>query len=154
TGPGGLNDGDWHFIVATSNPTSDKRQLFVDGALASTSEQTHSPDTPGTSLVAGNNPADLDQLQFYKLALSGDTVKAMYDRTLQSYCVGVNATQVATQWAKLSASVQDTRGGKITATGGLTVTIDGDKPTSSVGGLSRGQYIQGNQIHTIGGSAN
>src|SRR5262249_54207715 len=153
TGPTGLNDGDWHFIVATRDHTSGQHQLFVDGAPASTTESGFSLPSPNASLFAGNNPADLDQLQFYKLALSADTVKAMYDRTLQSYCVGVNTTQVATQWAKLSASVPDTRGGKLTASGGRTRTIAGGRPTSSDGGLSNGQYIQGNQIQTIGGSA-
>src|SRR6185503_19485858 len=47
----------------------------------------------------------------------------------------------------------DPRGGKITATGGMTITIDADAPTSTIGGLSNNQYIQGNQIKTIGGTA-
>ena len=149
SGPSGLNDGDWHFIVATSNPTSGQRQLFVDGDLAPTTENGRAPFTPGTSLFAGGNPADLDQLQFYKVALSTGAVKAMYDRTLQSYCVGVNNYR----WSKLNVSAPDTRGGKITATGGLTVTIDADKPESTIEGLSNNQYIQGKQILTIGGSA-
>jgi hypothetical protein len=148
-GPSGLNDGDWHFIVATSNPVSGQHQLYVDGAPAPTTESGRSPIVPSTSMFAGNNPADLDQLQFYKLALGADTVKAMYDRTLQSYCIGINNYQ----WAKLSASYPDTRGGKITASGGLTLTIDADRPSSTIGGLSNGQYIQGNQIQTIGGGA-
>jgi hypothetical protein len=49
--------------------------------------------------------------------------------------------------------VPDVRGSKLTTSAGMNITIDGDLPTSTVGGLSNNQYIRGNTVHTIGGNA-
>src|SRR5439155_15710074 len=45
-GPTGLNDDNWHFIVATRDHPSGQHQLFVDGALAPTTESGRGQPSP------------------------------------------------------------------------------------------------------------
>lgn len=154
-----LNDGNWHFVAATRNNSSGQMAIYVDGnptpaATVATSAQ---PFPRNPLLMRSRRPATIDHFRAYTQPLSGTTLQAIYNRTLQSYCVGVAGTKdngsVRYAWTKLNASIPDTRGGKITASGGLTVTIDADKPTSTISGLSNGQYIRGNGVQTIGGNA-
>ncbi len=151
---GNLNDGDWHFIVATRDKTSGAHGLYLNGAALPISATNIQPLVPGATLRAGGNVGDLDQLQIYKTALDSATVQGLYNNTLQAYCVAARGHQSLPQWAKLSISEVDPRGGKITASGGMTVTIDADKPTSALVGLTNNQFIRGNTVHTIGGAAN
>ena len=154
-----INDGAWHFVVATRDDVSGLMAIYLDGNPTPVATLTNSnrPFTQSTLWLRSRRPASIDHFRIYALPLSGAAVQAIYNRTLQSYCVGVAGSQyngaVSYQWAKLNASVPDTRGGKITVSGGMTVTIDADKPTSSISGLRNDQYILGNTVHTIGGNA-
>ncbi|MFN8489011.1 MAG: LamG-like jellyroll fold domain-containing protein [Caldilineaceae bacterium] len=151
-----LNDGVWHFVAATRDDTTGRLSIYIDGDVnpAATVATSDKPFPRNPLLLRSARPASVDQFRIYALPLSGSMVQAIYNRTLQSYCVGVGFGSLnSATWAKLNASVPDTRGGKITASGNLTITIDADKPTSSISSLSSGQYIQGNTVRTIGGTA-
>ncbi|MFN8446941.1 MAG: LamG-like jellyroll fold domain-containing protein [Caldilineaceae bacterium] len=155
TGPGGMNNGAWHFVVATRDLNSNSQNLYVDGVAAPSTRTFTSlyPSVPSLTLSA--NAAELDHLRVYKTSLSASTVKALYERTLQSYClaVGLPSTNIFGYWGKLSATTPEIRGGKISASGGSSITIDADKPKSSVTSVSNFQYLLGNTVHTIGGTA-
>jgi hypothetical protein len=154
-----INDGAWHFVVATRDDASGRMAIYLDGnpTPVATLATSNRPFTQSTLWLRSRRPATIDHFRIYALPLSGAAVQALYNRTLQSYCVGVAGSQsngsFSYQWAKLNASVPDTRGGKITASKGLTITIDADKPTSSISGWRNDQYILGNTVHTIGGTA-
>lgn len=149
--PQGLADGNWHYVVAT-RASSGALALYLDGNPTPVASRTSSPaPTMGgaINIGGGSTAVGIDNLQIYKVALSGATVQSLYQRTNQSYCVGASNYS----WAKLNISRPDTRGGKITNSGSLSLTVDTDKPSSSVGGLTNGQFIRGNTIQTIGGNA-
>jgi Ca2+-binding RTX toxin-like protein len=149
--PTSLHDGQWHFVVAT-RANSSALAMYLDGNLTPVVSAPSSPTPAMTGTIrigGGSAPVGLDNLQLYNVALSGSMVQALYKRTAQSYCVAAQSNM----WAKINASLADTRGGKISASGSLAVTVDGDQPASAIGGLSDGQHIQGNQVLTIGGSA-
>ncbi|MEZ4869224.1 MAG: RICIN domain-containing protein [Caldilineaceae bacterium] len=151
-----LNDGAWHFVAATRDDTTGRLSIYIDGDSnpAATVATSDKPFPRNPLLLRSARPASIDQFRIYALPLSGSMVQAIYNRTLQSYCVGVGFGSLnSPTWAKLNLTVPDTRGGKIAASGNLTITIDADKPTSSISGLSLGQYIQGNTVRTIGGTA-
>jgi Ca2+-binding RTX toxin-like protein len=150
-----LFNGKWHFVVAT-RASNGNLALYVDGSVTpiATASGSGNPAMSNTIQIGGGGTRlNLDNVQLHNVALSGATIHDLYTRSYQSYCVGVLASQY--RWAKVNAGFPDTRGGKLTATGGLTVTVDADKPASTIGGLgvSNGQYVQGNQVQTIGGSA-
>ncbi|MCB0072377.1 MAG: hypothetical protein KDE20_12995, partial [Caldilineaceae bacterium] len=150
-----LYDGQWHFVVATRDAAG-TLALYLDGNATpvKTVANSGAPAYYNSLQIQGGGTAVvLDQFQLYTTALSGATVNDLYDRTLQSYCVGTRYHQNVYQWLKLNASTPDVRGGKLTAGAQLAVTIDGDRPTSTIAGLGNGQYIAGNTIHTIGGNA-
>ncbi|HMN28078.1 MAG TPA: Ig-like domain-containing protein, partial [Caldilineaceae bacterium] len=148
----GLADGQWHFVVAT-RASSGATALYLDGNPTPVASAASSP-TPamGSSIQIrdGNRSAGLDNLQLYKVALPGETVEALYKRTSQSYCVGVEGYR----WTRINATSPDTRGGKVTASGSLVLTVDRDLPTATIVGLTNDQYIPGNTVRTIGGNAN
>ncbi len=152
-----LNDGVWHFVAATRDDATGRLAIYIDGdptpaATVATSDQ---PFPRDPLLLRSARPANVDNFRIYAQPLSGSTLQAIYNRTQQSYCLGVglNRDTSQLQWFKLNATQSDPRGGKITASGTLSITIDADKPTSTIGGLTNGQYLLGNTIHTIGGNA-
>ncbi|RIK42794.1 MAG: hypothetical protein DCC55_07765 [Chloroflexi bacterium] len=149
--PASLTNGQWHFIVATRKSTG-ALAVYFDGNPTPFISRAASPNPVmggNIRLGDGGTTVSLDNFQLYKSALSGATVQALYNRTLQSYCTGVNNYR----WAKFNASRVDTRGGKLSASNSLTITIDADKPTASISGWSNGQWIKGNTVHNIGGAA-
>ncbi|MCB0159886.1 MAG: hypothetical protein KDD83_17265, partial [Caldilineaceae bacterium] len=151
-----LYDGAWHFVVATRNAAG-TLALYLDGNATPVKTQASAAAPAHYSslqILGGGTAVELDQFQLYTAALSGATVNDLYERTLQSYCVGTRYHQNVYQWLKLNVSTPDVRGGKLTAGAQLAVTIDGDRPTSTIAGLHNGQYIAGNTVHTIGGTAN
>lgn len=153
-----LNDGHWHFIVATRDNTTGQAAIYLDGSPtpAATLVNSNVPGQRSPLLLRSLRPASVDQFRIYPVALNGATIQALYSATTQNYCVGTQADNRGTfipQWLKLNFQQADPLGGKITASGNLTVTIDADKPTSTISGLTNGQYILGNTIHTIGGNA-
>ncbi|MCL4862491.1 MAG: cadherin-like domain-containing protein [Caldilineaceae bacterium] len=149
-----VNDDRWRFIVGTHNMATGQLGLYVDGAPVPVNYSTTTPGLSGYGMaVVSSANFQLDQLQVYRAPLSASAVQALYDRSLQSYCVGARYNQDQYEWLKLNVSQPDVRGGKLAASAGMTITIDGDLPTSIIGGLSHGQYIRGNTVHTIGGHA-
>src|SRR5262249_23582733 len=136
------NDNQWHYIVGTRNLASSQLTLYIDGvAVPVTVNGTNifSQD-PASISVLSQGAANLDELQIYPSALSGADVQALYTHATQTYCVGTRANN-SPQWMKINFQQPDPRGGKITASGNLTVTIDADSPTSTINGLTNGQYI-------------
>lgn len=154
-----VDDDQWHFAVVSRNKASGQVDIYLDGVLAR-----GLPGTPGVTLndaatlrigvkPDGTLPlrATLDNLQIIPAALAADAVLAMYNRTLQSYCVAAGTSGSNVYWAKVAASQPDVRGGRVTATGGLTLTVDGDLPTAQFAALQTGEIVGPGQV--IGGSA-
>ncbi|MCB9126113.1 MAG: cadherin-like domain-containing protein, partial [Caldilineaceae bacterium] len=154
-----VDDDQWHFVVVSRNFASGQVDIYLDGVLAR-----GLPGTPGVSLTnaatlrIGVKPdgtlplrATLDNLQIIPAALAADTVLAMYNRTLQSYCVAAGTSGSNVYWAKVAASQPDVRGGRVTASGGLTLTVDGDLPTAEFASLQAGEIVGPGQV--IGGTA-
>lgn len=152
-----LNDGAWHFVAATRDDATGRLEIYIDGdpTPAATVATSDRPFPRDPLLLRSARPANIDNFRVYAQPLSGATLQAIYNRTQQSYCLGtgLNRDTNQLQWFRLNATQGDPRGGKITASNGLTVTIDADKPTSAIGGLANNQYIRGNTTHTIGGNA-
>jgi hypothetical protein len=149
-----LLDNQWHYVVATRGSNGDLA-VYVDGAPTPVASATGSatPIMGSTIDIGGNTPVVFfDNLQLYNTALSGSSVKALYDRTMQSYCAGVRNDRFF-NWTKLNVYTPDTRGGKIVTSGGLTLTVDTNRPVSNIAGFSNGQYVKGNQTLIIGGNA-
>jgi hypothetical protein len=166
--PTGVDDGKWHFVAATRQRASGQVALYLDGnptpvasntfttaALNAVSDIRIARDRSGARGFTGA----LDQLQIFPSALSGDTVQALYNRTLAAYCVAAkpSAPGSGVEWAKLRLTQQDTRGGKITASGALKLTVDSDAPTSILTAVANGAYVQGSSgtptTLIIGGTA-
>lgn len=146
-----LSNGQWHFVVVTRASTG-ALALYIDGNTTPVATAPSSPTPTMTGEIrigGGSTNVGLDNLLLYKVALSSDAVQALYNRTTQSFCVGAWNNQ----WAKVNATTPDTRGGKITASGGLALKVDTDLPIATVGALSNGQPLLGDTVHTIGGNA-
>jgi len=167
--PARIDNDAWQFVTITRNGDTGRSVIYVNGVAVNTNT------TFGTAaLTAVNNirigndrnnargfSGLLDNLQIYPTVLAADMVKALYDRTQQNYCVAARPTTSGNgvAWAKLRLTQPDVRGGKITASSGLTLTIDGDKPVSTLTSLKNGQYVEAsvnrptNRILIIGGNA-
>ena len=78
----------WHHIAITSNPAANIMKLYVNGALEVSSTST--PDTTTGDILVGVFKTlsasffygTMDEILFYKRALSGAEIKAIYDATL------------------------------------------------------------------------
>jgi hypothetical protein len=150
-----LLDDQWHQVVATRS-SNGNLAVYLDGNPTPIATATGS-GTPGmgsTIDIGGNTPGvHFDNLQLYNTALVSSTVEALYQRETQSYCVGGHNDE-GYEWTKLNVYRPDNRGGKIVASGSLSLTVDADAPTSTIIGLSDYQVVQGNQTLIIGGDAN
>lgn len=150
-----LLDNQWHHIVATRGGNGNLA-VYLDGnpTPIATATGSATPTTGSTIDIGGNTPGVFfDDLQLYNAALNPTTVEDLYDRETQSYCVGGHNNR-SYEWAKLRVYRPDTRGGKIVASGSVSLTVDADAPTSTILSLSNNQYVQGNQTLVIGGDAN
>lgn len=148
-----LNDGQWHFIVVTYDG---RLALYVDGNTTPVATGNPSLAVTGPTffeMSGGGSSVHLDHFQVYAGALSAATQRDLYTRSLQSYCVGAMYGPTGYEWTKLNVSIPDVRGGKLTTSNELALTIDGDAPNSTIWTMSDGQYIIGNGIVTIGGHA-
>jgi hypothetical protein len=149
--PQGLGDGNWHFVAVTRSGTG-ALAMYLDGNSTPVTSSTTSPAPTmnGTIRIGGaNRPVGLDNLLLYNVALSGATLQNIYNRATPSFCVGSQGNN----WYKINTTTPDNRGGKVTASGGLALTVDTDPPTASISGLTDGQYLLDNTVHTIGGEA-
>ena len=154
-----INDGQWHFVAINRTKASGRVEAYVDGngviGVAGTANLALSG---AFDLRIGKSRTDtlplratLDHLQIFPVALAQDRVQAIYNRTDQSYCVAAGASGSNVNWAKVQASQPDVRGGRLSASNGLTLTIDSDLPTASFTALQNGEIVGPGQV--IGGSA-
>ncbi|HMN28416.1 MAG TPA: hypothetical protein PKE45_09705, partial [Caldilineaceae bacterium] len=157
---GRIDDNQWHFVVVSRNKASGRVTIYVDG-----NDKVVGLD--GTPDVILNGVADLrtgqrrdntqflaamlDNLQIIPSAASADTVQAMYNRSLQSYCVAAGPRDSNIYWAKIQASQLYVRGGRISVSNGLTLTIDSDLPTAQISAVQNNAIVGPGQV--IGGVA-
>ena len=154
-----IDDNQWHFVVVSRNKASGRVDIFVDGNLAVGLSGTADVSVNAVAnLTVGkrsNNTqplsATLDNLSIYPATLLSDTVQAIFNRTQQSYCVAAGSSASNIYWAKVVANQQDTRGGRVAASNGLSLTIDGDLPSAQITAVQNGDIVAAGQI--IGGSA-
>ena len=155
--PGRVDDNQWHFAVITRRPTTDvftrHLQIYLDGSATPVVEAFGS-STTGVTIAnktlriggvagAGLN-GQLDGIQLYPVVLDAASAKALYDRGPQATCVTAIPRQTKIDWTAAGARVQETRGGRITASSNtLRLLIDPAPPTSAVTSVSNNQYVQG-----------
>jgi hypothetical protein len=155
-GPDLRNNG-WHHVAVTLNRTTNTATLYVDGVSLNSGTFTGNFTTADDLFIGSGNTAgyngQLDHLQFFNTALAPATVAAIYDRSQQSYCVATNASSTGAniQWAKLLVTQNDTRGGTLSASGGLELTVDSDKPTAAITTVSNDAPVGTGQV--IAGTA-
>lgn len=154
-----IDDDQWHFVVVTRKKSTGRADVYIDGAAIT--------GLSGITNLALNNVADLrigklrdgtqpllatiDNLQIFGATLSLATVQAMYNRTQQAYCVAAGVLNSNIEWAKVTANQQDTRGGRISAANGISLTIDSDLPTAAITSVQNNVLVGAGQV--IGGSA-
>lgn len=164
--PARVDDNQWHYIVVTRDQPSGVVRLYVDGVAAGTATFGTGLLNSWPTILLGSDrnssrryAGQLDNLQLYNTILGADTVQQLYASVQPAYCVATraNAAGTALEWARLNTQAVDTRGGKLAASGGLTMTIDADPPTSTITSLVNNQFIRGSTsapvVHIIGGSA-
>ena len=84
----------------------------------------------------------LDGVQLYSVALDAARVKALYDRTFNPACVATIPRSTTNSWSRLLLAPQETRGGKVTASGSISVTIDKTRPDVSFTSVRNGLFVQ------------
>ncbi len=165
--PARVDDNQWHHVVVTRDQTSGVAKLYLDGVAVGTATFTTSLLNAWPLLQLGSDrnngrryTGQLDNLQLYTTILGADTVQQLYNSAAgAAYCVAARANASGTnlEWARLNTQAVDTRGGKVAASGGLTITIDADPPTSTITSLANNQYIRGSTgtpvVYIVGGSA-
>ncbi|MFN8487403.1 MAG: LamG-like jellyroll fold domain-containing protein [Caldilineaceae bacterium] len=163
TGPD-LRDNRWHQVAVTLNRATGTATLYVDGATRGSGNFTGSFVTTDDLFIGSGSflgyTGALDNLQIYQTALGADTISALYSRTLPAYCVGSTPTTTGNGvlWAKLNVHQPDLRGGAITASNSVSLTVDSDAPSSSLTSVANNQIVQGGipsapRILIIGGAA-
>lgn len=158
-----VSDGAWHHVVGTRSRGTGRVAMYIDGVLADESTGNTDALTAASAIqIGGRFDADqpyfsglLDNLQVYPAALSAASAQALYRSEQQSFCVGTGATAASdgVQWARLSLSQSDTRGGALTTATSLGVTVDADRPASTIAGLSNNERVKGGTTLIIGGEA-
>ncbi len=156
-----VDDGEWHFVTATRDQVSGDLAIYVDGALGASKAFGRENVNAGNLLTFGTAvdirrqafKGQLDHVQLYRTRFTADSVKALYDRIIQSYCVvsapGTNFANV--QWGTLAIRRPDPRGGVVDASTSLKLLVDNQAPTASFEGLVLDQWLLPNTI--IGGNA-
>ena len=168
--PGRIDDDQWHQAVITRIPTANTQAthmwLYLDGNPTPVSTKLAFAGADVTIAnkilriggVGGQGfTGGLDGVQIYPVALDANRVKALYDRTALPSCVVATLSNNSVKWTQLQLLPQDTRGGKISASGGVSITIDTAPPTSAISSLSNNQYIQGSttgKIIQVAGATN
>ena len=151
-----VNDGKWHFVVATYMKSNLALKLYLDGVLAQSATAAQAP-TPASTIAVGGGSTSvlLDQFQLYGVALSADTVSNLKTPgAVQPFCIATsaNASAQAIQWNKLSIDREETYT-PITASAASIVTVDSDNPTASVTGVQYVKVGENGAMLTIGGTA-
>jgi hypothetical protein len=155
---GRIDDGQWHFVTVTRQRLTGLTAAYLDGVQVYSEVGANVLLDGVTDLRIGKNRdgsaplhGAIDHLQIYPTALAQDAVQAIYNRTNQSYCVAAGASGNQVYWAKVQASQPDVRGGRLSASNGLTLTIDSDLPTAQFTALPNNAVVGPGQV--IGGAA-
>lgn len=153
-------DNAWHFAAATVG--RGQMRLSIDGVEVQSLGGAVTP-SGALQLTLGRQAAGggfykgaLDQLQVFRTALSPAAIKALYERSSQAYCMAASPHSATLRTATLRLNRNDTRGGLINPSGGLTLLVDGDTPRSSITSPASGAQIAGPGgaiTLVIGGSA-
>ncbi|NCC31206.1 MAG: hypothetical protein EOM24_04175 [Chloroflexia bacterium] len=156
-----VNDGAWHFATVTMN--SDLLGLYVDGELQRDPVQGFELPPQAMNLRLGYPHqygsffrGAIDHLQVFPTALSKEAVKSLYANESQSYCVVSVPAARSLNYASLRLDRNILHGGVITATAGLSLTVDGDTPSSLISSHPNGARLRGENGATtviIGGHA-
>jgi hypothetical protein len=163
TSGGGINDNQWHFITITRNRATGAVTIYKDGTvLAGRSPLSTAALTGQSNIWVGGiatnqsqyaYKGDMDALQLYPMTLTASTIQALYNRTLQSYCVaaGVTATGNTFPWSRFGLQQQDIRGGRLTASAGLKVMVDDKGPEAQLTSHATNAFVAADTV--IGGTA-
>ncbi|MFN8440638.1 MAG: LamG-like jellyroll fold domain-containing protein [Caldilineaceae bacterium] len=154
-----IDDDNWHHVAATFNVLSGIAVLYVDGVQVASRTATLGTRSTLYTIGAANNGSNafkgtIDHVQAFGTDLAASTVAALYNRTLQQYCVASGASDNGAdiRWGKLTVRENDLRGGRITASGGLKVIVDNAAPTAQY--TSHPNYAVVAPDTVIGGTAN
>jgi hypothetical protein len=160
---GRIDDGQWHFVVGVRNQATGAFAIYVDGnatpvasGVATTAALNAMSDIRmgGDRSNARDLNAQLDHVQVFPVALAGDTIQAIYNRTLQGFCVNGGTDDPnwdRLRWTRVKLSQQDTRGGRVAAGAALNLIIDNDLPAASVTSVQNSDLLGPDQV--IGGTA-
>ncbi|MFV9507238.1 MAG: LamG-like jellyroll fold domain-containing protein [Oscillochloridaceae bacterium umkhey_bin13] len=133
---GPVADGNWHLATATLNASS--MRLYIDGVQVANTLGVTLADGPlnltlGRQAAGGNfYRGSLDQVMVFPTALSPAAVRAMFERTNQSYCTMAAPEANTLRLAYLRLNRNDPRGGLINVAGSLNLRVDGNAPSSSI----------------------
>ncbi len=156
---GRIDNGQWRHVAFSRSKSTGRIDVYVDGSRVIGIEGTAGATLNGSSDIRigmqRNNTlplnATLDGFQIFGGALGQDTVGQLINRTLQSYCVAGGTIDTAVYWAKVQASKPDVRGGRVSASGSLTLTVDADLPTAQITSVQNNELVGPAQV--IGGVA-
>jgi hypothetical protein len=152
-----LRDGQWHQIAVTLNRLIGTATLYTDGVARGSGSFTGSFVTSDDLLIGSGffqgYIGQMDHLQIFNTALGADAVAAIYNRTGQAYCVagGPDVNSGPIYWTRLALTEQDTRGGRISASNTLKLTVDSNKPTAAITSVPGGAQVGPDQV--IAGTA-
>ena len=156
--PTRIDDNQWHFVAGTRDQATGAMALYVDGNQVASGVAGANALTAVTNLLIGGDRSgnrtltgQIDHLQLWPVALAQETIQAIYNRTNQSYCVAAGTGGSNVYWAKVQASQPDVRGGPLSASNGLTLTIDSDLPTAQITAVQNNNVVGPGQV--IGGAA-
>jgi hypothetical protein len=156
---GRIDDGQWHHVAFSRSKGTGRIDVYVDRNRVIGIEGTAGATLNGSSDIRigmqRNNTlplnATLDGFKIFGGAMGQDTVGQLINRTLQSYCVAGGTIDTAVYWAKVQASKPDVRGGRVSASGSLTLTVDADLPTAQITSVQDNELVGPAQV--IGGVA-
>lgn len=129
-----LNDGEWHFVAATRDRAG-RAAIHVDGVRLIEASLSAPGSAATLTVTGGGSTVELDHLRVHQTGLSDDAVTALYERTASTFCVSaamVGGTPVTYPWTRHVFNEIDPRGGRLSASGQLRLTVDADAPTSTV----------------------
>ncbi|MGK0274939.1 MAG: hypothetical protein ACI9N0_001320, partial [Ilumatobacter sp.] len=127
-----VNDGEWHFVVA-SRPSSGTLQLWIGDAakFSATGGGVDWPVPGPVAISGGGSSVSIDQLQFFNVAMSDAGVADLMGRTQPTCLVStVSAPRSLQQWI-LGWDTNDGLGGALSKSSSLSLRVDSDAPTSS-----------------------
>ena len=131
-GPIRVNDGEWHFVVA-SRPAFGSVRLSIDGAPSfwSNGGGADWPAPGPVEISGGGSSISIDQLQFFNVAMSDAAVVDLKDRTQPTCLVSTAPSANSLQQWILGWDTNDGLGGASSKSSSLSLRVDSDAPTSS-----------------------